>query len=85
MPTSHDILNEFYDAKESEELLIAFINKHKVIEKLQSLRQHGKSKEWAERESHPRQQHIRGRARRFLSRLAPLLAHYFLFLYTYIF
>ncbi len=29
MPTSHDILNEFYDAKESEELLIAFINKHK--------------------------------------------------------
>ena len=29
MPTSNDILNEFYDAKESEELLIAFIDKHK--------------------------------------------------------
>ena len=29
MPTSNNILNEFYDAKESEELLIAFINKHK--------------------------------------------------------
>ena len=29
MPTSNNILNEFYDAKESEELLIAFIDKHK--------------------------------------------------------
>lgn len=29
MPTSNEILNEFYDAKESEELLEAFIHKHK--------------------------------------------------------